>query len=168
MIPKGSTWVVGLGLRKPVTAGFPRPRDTQSKLLGLVLVDQSEEGWRYKQPMKLQDCSYFGHDPLNWSSLLVVGNWNCRLDEPHIVFFQFRTPSRYSAIFAINVCSDYSSIAFHVVFLWFNRKVGGGKGKLGSHISLIYYWYVEPRCWYCNPLQMEKLLDKKENTRVIV
>ena len=45
-------------------AGFPRPRDTSSKLLGLMLLDQSEEGWRYKQPMKLQDWSYFGHDPL--------------------------------------------------------------------------------------------------------
>ena len=36
------------------------PRDTRSDLLGLMFVDQPEEGW---QLIKLQDWSYFGHDP---------------------------------------------------------------------------------------------------------
>ena len=32
-----------------------------------MLVNQLEEGWRYRQPINLQDWSYFGHDPLDSS-----------------------------------------------------------------------------------------------------
>ena len=45
------------------TAKLPLPGDTWLKLLGLMLMDQSKQRWRYNQPMKLQNQSQFTDNP---------------------------------------------------------------------------------------------------------